>query len=110
MQKYNVCCIYGCETWSIAFREERRLNRVLKIIFGPKKGGFTREWRRLDDEERNDLYSPNIIRVIKSREMRWVGNIARMGRGREKPHTELWYENRREMDHLEEPGVEGRKY
>jgi hypothetical protein len=57
-------------TWSLALREERRLrvfkNRVLKRIFGPKRDDITREWRRLHDEELNDLYSsPNIIRVIK---------------------------------------------
>jgi hypothetical protein len=82
-------------------REKRRLNRVLKIIFGPKRGWFTREWRKLDHEERTGLYSPNIIRVIKSRGMRWVGNVARMGRGRGEPHTELWQENLREMDWID---------
>jgi hypothetical protein len=58
-------------------------NRVLRKIFGPKKDGVTGEWRRLHDEELNDLYSsPNIIRVIKSRRMRWTGHVARMGEGR----------------------------
>jgi hypothetical protein len=55
-------------------------NRVLRRIFGPKRGEATGEWRRLHNEERRDLYSrPNIIRVIKSRRMRWAGHIARMG-------------------------------
>jgi hypothetical protein len=58
-------------------------NRVLRGIFGPKRDGVTGEWRRLRNEELNDLYSsPNIIRVIKSRRMRWAGHVARMGEGR----------------------------
>jgi hypothetical protein len=55
-------------------------NRVLRRIFGPKRDEVTGEWRRLYNEEHNDLYSsPNIIRVIKSRRMRWAGHVARMG-------------------------------
>jgi hypothetical protein len=58
-------------------------NRVLRRIFGPKRDGVTGEGRRLHNEELNDLYSsPNIIRVIRSRRMRWVGHVARMGEGR----------------------------
>jgi hypothetical protein len=58
-------------------------NRVLRRIFGPKGNETTREWRRLHKEELNDLYSsPNIIRVIKSRRMRWAGHVARMGEKR----------------------------
>jgi hypothetical protein len=79
--------LYGCETWSLTLREEHRLrvfeNRVLRRIFGPKKDGVIGEWKRLHNEELNDLYSsPNIIRVIKSRRMRWAGHVARMGEGR----------------------------
>jgi hypothetical protein len=58
-------------------------NRVLRRIFGPKGDEATGEWRRLHNEELNDLYSsPNIIRVIKSRRMIWVGHVARMGKKR----------------------------
>jgi hypothetical protein len=59
------------------------LNSVLRGIFGVKRDGVTGEWRRLHNEELNDLYSsPNIILVIKSRRMRWTGYVARMGEGR----------------------------
>jgi hypothetical protein len=76
--------LYGCETWSLTLREEQRMrvfeNRVLRRIFGPKRDEATGEWRRLQNEELHDLYSsPNIIRVIKSRRMRWAGHVARMG-------------------------------
>jgi hypothetical protein len=58
-------------------------NRLLRRIFGPKRDEVTGEWRRLHNEELNDLYSsPNIIRVIKSRRMRWAGHVAHMGEGR----------------------------
>jgi hypothetical protein len=58
-------------------------NRVLRRIFGPKRDKVTGEWRRLYNEELNDLYSsPTIIRVIKSRRMRWAEHVARMGEGR----------------------------
>jgi hypothetical protein len=66
--------LYGYETWSLTLREGQRLrvfeNRVQKRIFGPKKDMATAEWRRLHNEEFNDLYSSNIIRVIKLRRMR----------------------------------------
>jgi len=68
-------------------REERKLrvfeNMVLRRIFGPRRDEVTGEWRRLHNEELNDLYcSPNIVRVLKSRRMRWVGHVARMGEER----------------------------
>ena len=73
--------LYGCETWSLALREELSL-RVLRRIFGSKRDEATGEWRKLHNEELNDLYSsPNNVRVIKSR-MRWARHVARMGDGR----------------------------
>jgi len=58
-------------------------NRVLRRIFGPKRDEVRGEWRKLHNEKLNDLYcSPNILRVIKSRRMRWAGHVARMGKGR----------------------------
>ena len=76
--------LYGCESWSLTLREESKLrvfeNMVLKRIFGPRRDEVTGELRRLHNEELNDSYSsPNIVRVIKSRRMRWAGHVARMG-------------------------------
>jgi len=78
---------YGCETWQLTLREERKLrvfeNMVLRRIFGPRRDDVTGEWRRLHNEELNDLYSsPNTVRVIKSRRMRWAGHVARTGEER----------------------------
>jgi hypothetical protein len=79
--------LYVCETWSLTLREERRLrvfeNKVLRRIFGPKRDEVTGEWRKLHNEELNDLYSLlNIVWVVKSRRMRWAGHAARMGEDR----------------------------
>jgi len=68
-------------------REKLRLkvfeNRMLRRMLGPKRDEVTGEWRKLYSEERNDLCSsPNIIRLIKSRRLRWAGNVARMGERR----------------------------
>ena len=62
--------LYGCETWSLTLREERRL-RALMRIFGPNREEVRGEWKKLHNEELNDLYSlPNIVRLVKSRRMR----------------------------------------
>jgi len=79
--------LYGCEAWSLTLREERKLRvfekMVLRRIFGPRREEVTGEWRRLHNEELNDLYcSTNIVWVIKWRRMRWVGHVARMGEER----------------------------
>jgi hypothetical protein len=75
--------LYGCETLSLTLREECRLrvfeNRVLRRIFGPKRDEVTGEWRRLQNKDLYALYLPNIIRVIKSRRLRWAGYVACMG-------------------------------
>jgi hypothetical protein len=71
--------LYGCEAWSLTLREKNRLrvfeNRVMRI-FGPKRDEVTGEWRKLHNEE---LSSPSIIRIIKSRMMRRAGHVARRG-------------------------------
>jgi hypothetical protein len=76
--------LYGLEIWSLKLREEHRLrvfqNKVFRRIFGPKRDEVTGEWRKLQNEKLHGLYSsPNIVRVIKSRRMRWAGHVARMG-------------------------------
>jgi len=70
--------LYGCETWSLTLREKRRLivfeYRVLRRIFGPRRDEVTGERRKLHNEAFHDMYfSPNIVRVIKSRRLRWTG-------------------------------------
>jgi hypothetical protein len=75
--------LYGCETLSLTLREEHRLgvfvNRVLRIIFGLKRDEVVGGWRKLQIEEHHNLYSlPSIIRMMKSRRMRWAGYAALM--------------------------------
>ena len=101
--------LFGRETCSLTWREERRLRvfekRALRRIFGPKGDEVTREWIQLHNEKLNDLYTLlNIIRVIKSRRMRWAVHVARLGEGR---IVYRWV-NLREIDHLADPGVDGR--
>jgi hypothetical protein len=79
--------LYGCETWSLTLREEHRLgvfeSRVLRRIFGPKRDQATGELRKLHNKGLHDLYStPSIIRIIKTKRMRWAGHVVRMGETR----------------------------
>jgi len=102
--------LYGCETWSLTLREERNLrvfeNMMLRRIFGPRRDEVTGEWRRLHNEELNDLYSsPNIVRVIKSIRMKWARRVARMGK--ERGYIGSWWGNRRKRDHWGNLGVDG---
>jgi hypothetical protein len=74
--------LYVCETWFLTLKEHRLRvfeNSVLRRIFGLKRDEVTGEWRKLHNEELRDLYSsPSVIRIIKSRRMRWSGHVARM--------------------------------
>jgi hypothetical protein len=102
--------LYGCETWSLALREEQRLgvfeNRVLKRIFGPKRDEDG-SWRKLRNDELCSLYSsPNIVRMIKSRRMRWAGHVARMGR--EEVLIGFWLGGPKGRDHWKDLDVDGR--
>jgi hypothetical protein len=79
--------LYGCKTWSLTLREKHRPrvfdNRVLRRIFGPTRDGMVGGWRKLHNEKFHNLYcSPSIIRTIKSRRMRWAGNVAGIGENR----------------------------
>jgi hypothetical protein len=102
--------LYGYETWSFTFGEEHRLrvfeNRVLGKVSGPKReedGSL----RKLHNDELHSLYSsPNIVRVIKSRRMKWAGHVARMGRG--EVFTGFWSGCPKARDHWEDLGVGGR--
>jgi hypothetical protein len=103
--------LYGCETWSLTLREEHRLsvfkNRVLRRIFGPKRNEVMGEWTKLHNGELHNLYSsPDIIRQIKSRRMRWAGHVACMAEG--EICTGFWWQTPKEKDHLKDQGIAGR--
>jgi hypothetical protein len=92
-------------------REERRLrvfeNRTLRRIFGPTRDEVTGEWKKLHNEELNDLYSlPNSVLVVKLKRMRWARHVARMGR--REWCTGCWWGNVREIGHWGYPYVDGR--
>jgi len=102
--------LYGHETWSLTLREEHRLrvfeNRVLRRICGRKRDEVTGEWRKIHNEEPNDLYSsPDIVWVIKTRKMRWAGHVASMDENR--GVYRVWWGNLRSRDHLEDAGRDG---
>jgi hypothetical protein len=102
--------LYGHETWSLTLGKEQRLrvseNRVLRKIFGPKREE-DESWRKLHNDELCSLYSsPNIVRVIKSRRMRWVGHVACMGE--EKVFTGFWLGGLKTRDHWKDLGIGGR--
>jgi hypothetical protein len=93
---------YGCEIWSLTLREEHRLrvfeNRVLRRIFGQKRDEVVGGWRILHNEELDNVYSsPDIIRMMKSRRMRWEGNLA--GMRRRGMHIGFWWESQKESNH-----------
>ena len=82
--------------------------RALRRIFGPKRDEVTGEWRKLHNEELNDLYSSlNTFRVIKSGRFRWAGHVARMEELGEE-YTGFWWGNLKEGDHVGDPDVDGR--
>jgi hypothetical protein len=86
--------LFGCETCCLTLRREHKLrvcqNRKLGKIFGPKRDKVTGEWRRLPEEELHNLYSsPNIIRVIRARRMRWAGHAASMPEMRQERNRPL---------------------
>jgi hypothetical protein len=93
--------LYGCETRSLTLREEHRLrvfeNSVLRRIFGPKREEDG-SWRKLDDELHSPYSSSNIVRVFKSRNIRWVGYVTCMGEGRGVYRVSVgWLEGKRPL-------------
>jgi hypothetical protein len=105
--------LFGCEIWLVPIKEEHALmvfeNRVLWRIFGRNRNEVTGGWRKLRDEEHHNLYcsysSLNIISMIKSRRMRWVGHVAHMGEMR--MHKKFWLRNLKGGDHSEDISIGG---
>ena len=102
-----------CETWPFTLKEDHGIsvfeNMLLREIFGLKKGELRGKWRRSENDELDDLYcSPNIIRVIKTRRMRWVGPVARTGWGQVHTGSRGRGGDLREGHHLVNRGVDGR--
>jgi hypothetical protein len=100
--------LYRFETWSLTLKKEHRLrvfeNKMLRRIYGPKRNEVTTGWRKLCDEELHNLYSSqSIIRIMKSRRMRWALHVARMWK-REMRMGYLW-ESQREIVHKEDRDV-----
>jgi hypothetical protein len=102
--KTIILCVvlHGCETWSLTLREEHRLrvleNRVLRGIFGPKRDEVMGGWRKLHNKKLHNLYSlPSIIRMVELRNMRWLENVARIGR--RGICTGYWWKCREARDH-----------
>jgi hypothetical protein len=100
--------LYGCETWSLTLREEHRLrvfeNRVLRI-FGLKRDEVMGDWRKLHNEELHNFYSlPNIIRMLKSRKMKWACS---MNAERQGIHIGYWWESQKEREKLGRQNVGG---
>jgi hypothetical protein len=107
---FLVIFLYVRETWSLTLRKERRLrlfeNWVQRRIFWPKIDEVTGEWRRLHIEELNDLYcSPIIVRVIKSRRIRWAEHVTRMG---DRYVRGFWWESLKKIDHVQDLSIDGR--
>jgi hypothetical protein len=96
--------VYACVSRALTLQTALCLRIIIyiRVLWDEVTG----EWRRLHNEELNALYSsPNIIRVIKSRRMRWAGHVARMGERR--GAYRVWWGDLREVDHLEDPCVDG---
>jgi hypothetical protein len=101
--------LYGCDAWSLTLRVERRLgvfeNRIMRRIFGPKRDA-NGEWRRLNNKELHSLcQSPNVVRAINSKGLKWAGHVPRMEKSRSA--FKIYQVNLQERDLSEEQDVNG---